>query len=50
MVNVKFAIATLVKNFKATLDTTKTQLPLTFDPKYPAMAPVGGFWVNYERI
>jgi cytochrome P450 family 6 len=50
LVNVKFAIATIIKNFKVTLDTTKTVLPLKFDPKNPNIAPLGGFWVKFEKI
>lgn len=49
-VNVKFAIATVIKNFKVTLDTSKTQLPLTFKPKSPTLEPPGGFWVNFEEV
>lgn len=49
-VNVKFAIATIIKNFKVTLDTSKTRFPIIFDPKNPNIAPVGGFWVKFEKI
>jgi hypothetical protein len=49
-VNVKFAIATIIKNFKVELDTNKVQLPLEFNPKNPNLAPKGGFWVNFTRI
>lgn len=48
-INVKFAVATIIKNFKVTLDTKKIKLPLKFDPTNPGLAPVGGFWVNFEK-
>ncbi|CRL05217.1 CLUMA_CG018035, isoform A [Clunio marinus] len=49
-VNVKFAIATIIKNFKVTLDQSKTPLPLKFDPKEQNLYPIGRFNVKFERI
>lgn len=46
----KFAVATVIKNFKVSLDTSKTQLPLSFDPKSVVIAPVGGFWGKFEKL
>lgn len=49
-VNVKFAIATIIRNFKVTVDTSKTEIPLKYDPKLAIIGPIGGFWANFERI
>jgi cytochrome P450 family 6 len=49
-VNLKFAIATVIKNFKVELDCEKVQLPLEFNPKDPSLAPKGGFWVKCSSI
>jgi len=50
LVNVKFGVATIIKNFKATLDTSKVELPLRFNPQNANPEPVGGFHVKLERI
>jgi cytochrome P450 family 6 len=50
IVNIKFAIATIVKNFKVKIDEKKTKIPLTFDPKITLMYPNGGCWVKFEKI
>lgn len=50
LVKVKFAFATIIKDFKVTLDDSKTILPLSFNPKAVTIEPKGGFYVKYERI
>lgn len=50
LVNVKFAIATIIKNFQVTLDESKTHPSLKFDVRNAIYAPRGGFWVNFKNI
>lgn len=50
LVNVKFAVAIIVKNFRIELDESKTVLPLKFDPKAITIEPVGGFHVKFEKL
>ena len=47
--NVKLAVATIVKNFKLIPDT-RTVYPIKMNPKNPHLEALGGFWVNFERI
>lgn len=49
-INVKFAIATVVKNFKMTMDTNKTIYPFKLNPKNQSLAALGGIWINFEKI
>ncbi|XP_050509163.1 cytochrome P450 6a2-like [Diabrotica virgifera virgifera] len=46
---IKLGIAYLIKNFKVTLNS-KTQLPLKYDPFYILKHPIGGLWLNFEKI
>lgn len=50
IVNVKFAVASLIKNFKVTADTNKSKFPLKLDPTRFSMYPIGGFWARFEKI
>jgi hypothetical protein len=47
---VKFAVATIIKNFKVELDASEVKYPLEFNPKSANMAPKGGFMVKFEKI
>lgn len=48
-VNLKLAVASIIKNYKIAVDTNKVELPIKLDPK-SALAPVGGCWINFEKI
>lgn len=50
LVNTAFAIATIIKNYKVSLDTSKVPLPLQLDIKKQGMEPNGGYWVKIEKI
>lgn len=50
LVNVKFALATLITNFNAKLDTSKTSYPLKLDKDRFSMEIKGGCWVRMEKI
>lgn len=45
----RLGLATLLKNFKFTLND-KTIHPIRFDPKNMTMTPLGGIWLNTERV
>ncbi|CAO1432985.1 unnamed protein product [Diamesa hyperborea] len=49
LVQTKFAIATIVKNFLV-LPEAQTQRPLKFDMKSPANENPGGIWVKYQNL
>lgn len=49
LVQIKFAIATILKNFKV-LPETQTKRPLRFDMKSPANENPGGIWVKYQKL
>lgn len=49
LVQTKFAIATILKNFKI-LPETKTKRPLRFDITSSANENQGGIWVKYEKL
>lgn len=49
LVQTKFAIATILKNFKI-LPETKTQRPLKFDMTSPANENPGGIWVKFQKL
>lgn len=49
LVQTKFAIATIVKNFLV-LPEAQTQRPLKFDMKSPANENPGGIWVKYQKL
>ncbi|XP_072391200.1 cytochrome P450 6j1-like [Diabrotica undecimpunctata] len=46
---IKLGIAYIIKNFKLTFNS-KTQLPLKYDPFYILKHPIGGLWLNFEKI
>lgn len=48
LVQTKFAIATILKNFNI-LPEAQTKRPLKFDKKSPANENEGGIWVKYEK-
>ncbi|XP_037045357.1 probable cytochrome P450 6a13 [Bradysia coprophila] len=50
LVNVKFAVATMVKNFKFTLDTSKTKMPIKLNPQNQSISSIDGYWINFEKI
>lgn len=50
MVNTSFAIATIIKNFKVTLDMTKIRLPIAWDPRKMALEPIGGPWAKFQKL
>lgn len=50
LINVKFAVATIIKNFNVKVDKTKVQYPLKLNPTTVLLEPIGGFLVNFERI
>jgi hypothetical protein len=43
------AIATIIQNFILTPDS-RTQYPIKFDPKNPALTPIGGSHVKVTKI
>jgi cytochrome P450 len=50
LLTVKFAIATIIRNFKVTVDDTKIKWPLRIDPKRGGdIDPIGGYWVRFEK-
>lgn len=48
-VNVKFTLATIVKNFTIEADS-RLQYPIKVDPLSPAFTPEGGFLVKMKKI
>ncbi|CAG9806322.1 unnamed protein product [Chironomus riparius] len=49
LVNVKYGIATIIKNFKVTPDANM-KYPMKMDPKNPQLEPKGGFLLNFEKV
>ena len=49
MVQAKFGLATILSNFKLTLNE-KTIQPMVLDVKNPFLTAKGGMWMNLERI
>lgn len=47
---VKLAVATVVMNFKLTIDTSKTKLPLKLNPRSPLTEIDGGDWIFFEKL
>nr|QZM07463.1 cytochrome P450 monooxygenase CYP6SZ1 [Lasioderma serricorne] len=45
----KIGLIGLLRNHKYTLNS-KTLTPLTFDAKRPLLSPVGGIWLNVEKV
>ena len=50
LINFKFGLATIIKNFKVELDTSKTKIPFKYNPKSPALAPTDGFWIKFAKV
>lgn len=50
MIQVKIGIAQVLKNFKFTLNESRTPLPLKLETKGIITAPVGGIWLNLTKI
>ena len=48
--NVKFAVASLLRHYKVKLDTSKTKYPFKMDAKEVNINPEGGFWIKMEKI
>ncbi|XP_049821971.1 cytochrome P450 6j1-like [Aethina tumida] len=46
---IKVAMIHILKNFRVNFNK-KTKMPLTFDPIYIMLAPVGGLWVDFEKL
>ncbi|KAF2897213.1 hypothetical protein ILUMI_08961 [Ignelater luminosus] len=49
LMQTKVALAVLIKHYKFSLNS-KTQQPLIFDPQNFVSAPLGGVWLNTEKI
>jgi cytochrome P450 len=49
LMQIKAAVAYVIKNFVLTLHK-KTQLPLKLNPSYVMMSPLGGLWLNFEKV
>ncbi|KAL7026345.1 hypothetical protein ACKWTF_013877 [Chironomus riparius] len=49
LVNVKFGIAMILKNFKVMPDS-KMEYPIKLNPKAPGIDPLNGFWLNFQKI
>lgn len=50
LLNMKIALAMTLMKYKLSLDTSKTLVPLRFDPKFTLIQPVGGFWVKFDKL
>nr|ARO50440.1 cytochrome P450 [Chironomus tentans] len=49
LVNVKFGVAMIIKNFKVT-PNSKMEYPIKLNPKSPGMDPITGFWLNLRKF
>ncbi|XP_070493896.1 cytochrome P450 6a8-like [Chironomus tepperi] len=49
LVNAKFGVASIIKNFKVTPDA-RMKHPIVMNPKVPHLEPKDGFWLNFEKI
>ncbi|KAF2882934.1 hypothetical protein ILUMI_23239 [Ignelater luminosus] len=49
LMQTKVALAVLIGNYKFSLNS-KTRYPMVLDPKSVIMAPLGGVWLNVEKI
>lgn len=45
----RLGLVTIIRNFRVTLNE-KTIHPIKLDPKDVTMMPLGGIWLNTERI
>jgi len=50
IVEVKIALAKLLMNYKFTLDTTKTPVPMVYSVDKQILTPEGGVYINFEKI
>ncbi|KAG5669765.1 hypothetical protein PVAND_000059 [Polypedilum vanderplanki] len=46
---VKYGLALIIKNFKVT-SNPKMKYPIKLNPKTPMMEPIGGYWINIEKV
>ncbi|KAF2904070.1 hypothetical protein ILUMI_02104 [Ignelater luminosus] len=49
LMQTKVALAILIKNYKFSLNS-KTQYPLKLDPQCVVSPPLGGIWLNVEKV
>lgn len=50
LINVKLAVATLVKDYHVKPDTAKTPYPPKLTPGSFLMTPLGGFWAKFDKV
>jgi hypothetical protein len=45
----KIAVVKMLENFKFSLNE-KTTTPIQYNPSAPFVTPVGGLWLNIEKV